>query len=201
MEKTLMLLSMKDSKSVANAMSNETAQKIIEYLTKKKEATESEIAEKLKVPLPTIHYNIKQLKKAKLIEAKEFFWSKKGKEMLVYKLAKKYIIISPDTSESSLSKLKGLLPVTFLSLIGSGAIYLYQKSKAITLKAIGETTADNTLATVSSKGIEAPTSMAADSAQEAIPEVIATEPNFALWFLTGSLFVIIILYLTKLFRK
>ena len=105
-DETFMLLSMKDSKSVANAMSNETSQKIISYLAEKKEATESEIAKALKVPLPTVHYNIQQLKKAKLVDAKEFFWSKKGKEMLVYKLAKRYIIISPDNSETNLSKLK-----------------------------------------------------------------------------------------------
>ena len=35
-DETFMLLSMKDSKSVANAMSNETAQKIISYLAEHK---------------------------------------------------------------------------------------------------------------------------------------------------------------------
>ena len=105
-DETFMLLSMKDSKNVADAMSNKTAQKIIAYLIEHNESTKSELSKELKVPLPTVHYNIKQLKKAKLIEAKEFFWSKKGKEMLVYKLAKKYIIISPDSSEGTLSKLK-----------------------------------------------------------------------------------------------
>ena len=62
-DNTFMMVSMKDSKSVADALSNKTSQKILQYLTEKKEATESELAEKLEIPLPTIHYNIQQLKK------------------------------------------------------------------------------------------------------------------------------------------
>jgi DNA-binding transcriptional ArsR family regulator len=193
-EETFMLLSMKDSKNVANAMSNETAQKIISYLAENKEATESNISKDLKVPLPTVHYNIKQLKKAKLVEAKEFFWSKKGKEMLVYKLAKKYIIIAPDSSENSLSKLKNLLPVTLLSLVGSGIIYLWQKSQNL---AIGR---ENLASEGASIGKAIPgTDQTADLALEAVTQVIA--PNYALFFLVGSLFVILILLLSSLLRK
>ena len=196
-DETFMLLSMKDSKNVANAMSNETAQKIISYLAEHKEATESELSKKLNVPLPTIHYNIQQLKKAKLIEAKEFFWSKKGKEMLVYKLAKRYIIISPDSSENNLSKLKTLLPVTLISLVGSGIIYLWQKTKFISLK----TTSD--LAGQASEEAVGKALPGSDAAANLTQEVItqAVPPNYALFFLIGSLFVILMLLLFTLLRK
>jgi DNA-binding transcriptional ArsR family regulator len=198
-EEPLMLLSMKDSKAVANAMSNETAQKIISYLAENKEATESQLSEKLKVPLPTIHYNIQQLKKARLIEAKEFFWSKKGKEMLVYKLAKKYIIISPDTTESSLSKLKNLLPVTLLSLIGSGIIYLYQNILVFNRAAeVGKESIGN------ARGVtEKAVSDTAFAQISNISQHINTfqEPNYAIWFLIGSLFVIMLMFLFSLRKK
>lgn len=202
---------MKDSKNVANAMSNETAQKIISYLAEHKESTESDIAKNLKVPLPTVHYNIQQLKKAKLIDAKEFFWSKKGKEMLVYKLAKKYIIISPDNSENSLSKLKTLLPVTLLSLVGSGAIYFWQKAKLTSTKLIGTASdafanggAMEKAALDASKEEIAGKMMAggdqvADLTQEVVTKVIP--PNYALFFLMGSLSVILLILLLSLLRR
>jgi|TARA_Y100000034_G_scaffold6965_1_gene7681 DNA-binding transcriptional ArsR family regulator len=192
-DETFMLLSMKDSKAVADAISNKTAQKIIAYLTEHKESTESELSKELKVPLPTVHYNIQQLKKAKLIEAKEFFWSKKGKEMLVYKLAKKYIIISPDSSEGTLSKLKNILPITLLSLVGSGAVYLYQKTKFIASDT--QLKATESFAEVGRKTItdNIPT--------QTISDCTIPEPNYALWFLGGTLFIILTIFLISLFRK
>ena len=210
---TFMLLSMKDSKSVANAMSNETAQKIISYLAEHGEATESEIAKALKVPLPTVHYNIQQLKKAKLIDAKEFFWSKKGKEMLVYKLAKKYIIISPDSSENSLSKLKNLLPVTLLSVVGSGLVYLWQKSKMGMFRATEASSTFSEATKNTARDAVGKLLPGAEIAGKAVPgadpltnlttEVISqtVEPNLALWFLSGSLFVILVFLLFSLLKK
>jgi DNA-binding transcriptional ArsR family regulator len=213
-DETFMLLSMKDSKSVANAMSNETSQKIISYLAEKKEATESEIAKALKVPLPTVHYNIQQLKKAKLVDAKEFFWSKKGKEMLVYKLAKRYIIISPDNSETNLSKLKSLLPVTMLSVVGSGIVYLWQKSQMGLFRATEASSAISdaakntaqdavgkllpgaeTMGKIAAPGTEPLTNLTTEVVSQTI------EPNLALWFLSGSLFVILVFLLFSLFKK
>jgi predicted ArsR family transcriptional regulator len=196
-DETFMLLSMKDSKNVANAMSNETAQKIISYLAEHKESTESDISKELKIPLPTVHYNIQQLKKARLIEAKEFFWSKKGKEMLVYKLAKKYIIIAPDSSENNLSKLKNLLPVTLLSLVGSGIIYLWQKSQIFTSKS-SRIMSDFTAQEAVGKALPG-AEQAANLTQEVVTQVIP--PNYALFFLMGSLFVIFVILMLTLIRR
>jgi len=185
-DETLMLLSMKDSKKVANAMSNETAQKIISYLVENKEATESELANKLNAPLPTIHYNIQQLKNAKLITTKAFFWSKKGKKMPLYQLAKKYIIISPDTSKNNLSKLKTLLPVAILSIFASGAIFLFNKTKSFA----GGT--EKMMADVAiSQGYN----------YYPYQDVCHYDATLALTFLAGSFFVIIVAVLLRLLER
>lgn len=182
-DETFVLISMKDTKSkeLANAISNETSRKIIAFLTEKGEATETQLAKELDAPLTTIHYNITQLKKTRLIEAKEFFWSKKGKEMPVYKLAKKFIIIAPSDSESTLSKLKNILPVTLISLVGAGIIYLFQKSR------------------VSLMAYEAKTEDLGTQAISGATQI--TEPNYALWFLIGSLFVILLIFLFNLRKR
>ena len=123
MEDKFLLVSLKEEKSkkLAEAISNKTSRKIIDYLTEKKESTESEISKELEIPLPTAHYNLKLLQQAKLVETKEFFWSKKGKEMKVYKLSNKLVVIAPSNDSSLLEKLKSVLPIalvgTFLGLI------------------------------------------------------------------------------------
>ncbi|MBT3416800.1 helix-turn-helix domain-containing protein [Candidatus Woesearchaeota archaeon] len=178
-ENTFMLVSMKDSKSVADALSNKTAQKILKYLTENKESTESELAEKLEIPLPTVHYNIKQLRNAKLIKSKEFFWSKKGKKMKIFTIAKKFIIISPDSSERTLSKLKNILPVTLLSFIGAGAIHFYQTSKQGAMDIIASDIPAMKIVP-----------MAGKSAASECVAPITQEPNLALWFLAGALIAI-----------
>jgi len=196
-DNTFMMVSIKDSKLVADALSNKTVQKILKYLTENEEATESELAEKLEIPLPTVHYNIQQLKKANLIKSKEFFWSKKGKKMKIFTLAKKFIIISQDSSENTLSKLKSLLPVTILSFVGAGIVHFYQKSQLITDNILGgaETISRDTLTETVGKALpmgETPTK---------IVSVVTAEPNLALWFLTGSLFAIILVLAFNLIKK
>lgn len=205
-EETLMLLSMKDSKSVADALSNKTAQKILSYIAENQEATESQLAEKLSIPLPTVHYNIQQLKKANLLKSKEFYWSKKGKKMRVFSLAKKYIIISPSKSKTTLRQLKGLLPVTFISIIGAGLIHLYQKSKVVMTdtgqeiaRAVPETIeqeADSAM----SKATGEMAGTLTNNITETIPQIIQ-EPNYALWFLIGSLTAILLVFIYNLIKK
>ena len=199
-----MLLSMKDSKNVADALANKTAQKILSYIAENQEATESELAEKLNVPLPTIHYNIQQLKKANLLKSKEFFWSKKGKKMRLFTLAKKYIIIAPSKSKTSLKQLKGLLPVALISVIGAGLISLFQRSKAL-----GIVNEDSTFDSITKPTMETLAKQAADSGMTEnvisnatnLPPQTFTEPNIALWFLLGSLFAIVLTLIINKIKK
>lgn len=105
----VMMVSLKDAKRVSKALSNETAVKILEFLSER-EASESEIAKSLGIPLSTAHYNIRQLVEAKLVVAEEFHYSEKGKEVNHYKLANKHIVISPKPDDSFLKQLQKYLP-------------------------------------------------------------------------------------------
>src|SRR3989344_665255 len=122
--KNFLLLSMEDTKikTVSNVISNESCRKILDYLADK-ESSESEISEKLKLPISTVHYNLQQLMEAGLVSADEFHYSKKGKEISHYKLANKYIIIAPKSTYGIKEKLKSLLPVALISI---GAAFVLQ---------------------------------------------------------------------------
>ena len=81
------------AKKLAQVVTNDSCRKILDYLADK-EATETDLAEKLGLPMSTVHYNLSQLVGTGLIIADEFHYSKKGKEVNHYKLANKYIIIA-----------------------------------------------------------------------------------------------------------
>ncbi|MBR9692492.1 helix-turn-helix transcriptional regulator [Candidatus Woesearchaeota archaeon] len=118
-DEPFMLVSLEEAKAkkLAQVLSNETCTKLLNYLAKQGEATESEIAKKLKLPLSTVHYNLKQLVEAKLVLADEYHYSEKGREVNHYKLANKYIIIAPHEDTSGfMDKLKTFLPVTLITV-------------------------------------------------------------------------------------
>ena len=123
-KKNFLLLSMEDEKikKISNVISNESCRKILDYLSDK-DSTESELAQKLNIPISTVHYNLQQLMGTGLIESSEFHYSEKGKEMSHYKLANKYIIIAPKKTYGIKEKLKSILPV---AIIASGAALVVQ---------------------------------------------------------------------------
>jgi DNA-binding transcriptional ArsR family regulator len=123
MEKKYLLISMEDkrAKKLSQVLGNNTCKKIIDLLAEK-ESSEKDISDILKIPMNTVEYNLKKLLEVELIEkTKNFFWSQKGKKIVMYKLSNKSIIISPKSSMIS-SKLKSILPVAIFS--GLGAIFL-----------------------------------------------------------------------------
>ena len=124
-----LLVSLNESKSkqLAQAISNESCRKILDYLADK-EASESELASKLNIPISTVHYNLQQLQKGGLVVVEEYHYSEKGKEVNHYKLANKYIIIAPKSTYGIKEKLKGVLPVAILMGIGAGLIQFFSKS-------------------------------------------------------------------------
>jgi len=105
----LVSLEESESKELAKVISNKTSRKILDLLSKK-DATETQIAKDLKLPLSTVHYNLQHLLKANLVKVDEFHYSEKGKEVNHYSLANKLIIIAPKKTsrESFMQKLKGL---------------------------------------------------------------------------------------------
>lgn len=111
------LMGLEDSRSkdIAEVLGNKTARKILDYLSETKEASEKDIADGLKIPINTVEYNLNKLIKSGLVEkTKNFFWSKKGKKIEMYKLARKHIIISPNKT-FDINNLKAILPVLFVA--------------------------------------------------------------------------------------
>src|SRR3989338_6981978 len=196
-KKNFILLSMEDEKikKISNVISNDSCRKILDYLANS-EATESELALKLNIPISTVHYNLQQLMETGLIEAAEFHYSEKGKEVNHYRLANKYIIIAPKKTFGIKEKLKGILPT---ALIASGAAFIVQLINKYF-----------------SKTIEAPQQMMAAksavaerAADSGVAFMEATEPattsilpqNIALWFLAGAIFALLVYLMISLFRK
>lgn len=191
--KNFLLLSMEDDKikKISNVISNESCRKILDYLSNK-EATETELAEKLEIPISTVHYNLQQLVGTGLISADEFHYSKKGKEVNHYRLANKYIIIAPKKTFGIKEKLKSILPV---ALIAAGAGFIvqilgnYYSTYPTTPKAIAEK--------AMSTGASSPAMMQAAD--------VVTKPivhNYVgLWFLAGALFALAVYFILNLRKE
>ena len=115
----LVSLDEEKAKQLAEVLSNKTARLLLNYLSEHEDATETDIAKKLKLPLSTVHYNLQNLKKTGLVETEEYQWSSKGKQQDLYKLAKKFIVIQPKGTTIEPSKLKNLFTIGILSGIGA----------------------------------------------------------------------------------
>ncbi|MBW2966257.1 helix-turn-helix domain-containing protein [Candidatus Woesearchaeota archaeon] len=182
------LVSLKENKAkqLAQVISNESCRKILDYLAEK-EATETELAEKLEIPISTVHYNLKHLTGAGLVSVDEFHYSEKGREINHYKLANKYVIIAPKSTFGIKEKLKAVLPVGIIIVATAGLLRLFT-SKAATFGA--------------SKVREAVPTAAPEMeqlAEEAIVDTAVTVPvkfpNIALWFFIGALFALIVYFI------
>ena len=118
-EKKYILVSMEDerAKKIANVIGNKTCKKIIELMSEKTDISEKNISDSLNIPINTTEYNLKKLLDAGLIEkTKNFFWSKKGKKIILYKFSNKSIVISPKGKISS--KLGSVIPAVIIGGIG-----------------------------------------------------------------------------------
>jgi len=185
--KNFLLLSLEDAqiKKISNVISNESCRKILDYLSSK-EATESELAEKLSIPISTVHYNLQQLTDAGLVSAEEFHYSKKGKEIMHYKLANKYIIIAPKKSFGIREKLKSILPVALIVAGTAGIIEILSRYLSITRQA---TEAAPMMAKTAAIESADSVMMAAPAAgQEAASSTSLLPQDIAIWFLIGAIF-------------
>jgi len=224
-KKSFLLVSLQEEKAkeLAQVISNDSCRKILDYLSEKQDATESELAQKLNVPISTVHYNLQHLVKAEILAVEEFHYSEKGKEVLHYKLANKYIIIAPKSTHGIKEKLRSILPVTLLAVAGAGIIQLYTRffrpAAFIGMQAAKESVARDMAAPLMQEAIqETATATAAKATEEAAtktaetganialeraPEAIAAipTPNIALWFLFGCIFVIVVLVIIELIKS
>ncbi|MFC1690713.1 ArsR/SmtB family transcription factor [Nanoarchaeota archaeon] len=129
-DKKFLLVSLEDNKAkkLAQVISSDTSRKILDILAETPHS-ETKIAEKLNLPLSTVHYNLQNLVKAQLVETEEFHYSKKGREILHYSLANRYVIIAPKKpSEGFAEKLKRILPVALLTGGAATLIGMFSKT-------------------------------------------------------------------------
>jgi predicted transcriptional regulator len=177
-----MLISMEDetSKAVAEVLVSKTCKKIINYLAEIKEASQKDLSDALKIPMNTLDYNVKKLLESGFIQKKKnFFWSKKGKKIVMYELSNKSIVISP--KKSTAEKIKSIIPAFILTAAGTFAVAVFEKitsARAV----IGMENYDSSMeSAILSEVAKAPT--------------MITPQAFPIWgwFLAGSLLAIFII--------
>ncbi len=210
-KQSFLLVSLQEDKAkeLAQVISNESCRKILDYLSEKQDTTETELAKKLNFPISTVHYNLQHLMKAGIITVDEFHYSEKGKEVNHYKLANKYIIIAPKTTYGIKEKLKSILPVTLLALVGAGFIQIYTKYfRPTTFQAmkaapsVMEEAAREAAPTapLMEKAAEEGARAVIEKAPELTQQTIQQAPNYALWFLFGCLFVIVLIIIIDIIK-
>jgi DNA-binding transcriptional ArsR family regulator len=190
-KESFVLVSLKQNKAkqLAQVISNESCRKILDYLAEK-EATESELSEKLNIPISTVHYNLQQLQTSGLVAAEEFHYSEKGKEVNHYKLLNKYVIIAPKSIFGIKEKLKSVLPVVLIIGAAAGFIQFFFKKAMFGTKLAAPIAEEF--------AVEEAVPTAADLAAETAPkaaEIVTTAPaaqSFVMWFLIGALSALVI---------
>lgn len=116
------VVTVRNASKVAAALSNEKCQRILDYLGKRKDATESQISKDLGIALSTVHYNMKVLAEANLVIDDEYTYSAKGKEVTHYRLNKNPIVIVQEEREY-LDLMKAIMPA---AAITAGAAVIWQ---------------------------------------------------------------------------
>ncbi|MBI1936174.1 winged helix-turn-helix transcriptional regulator [Candidatus Woesearchaeota archaeon] len=199
-KKNFLLLSLEDTKikKVSNVISNESCRKILDYLADR-EATETEIAEKLQIPISTVHYNLQQLMETGLISADEYHYSPKGKEVNHYRLANKYIIIAPKKTYGIKEKLRSILPVALIAAGAAGIIQLVQKFPQARTFAVQEAAMKSVAV---DREVAAATAPAMTQSADAVQIVVSPLwKNIALWFFIGAVFALLVYFVISWYKR
>ena len=209
-EKLLILpLNDKNSKKISQIISNDTARNILEAIASEPLST-SELAEKLRIPLSTVQYNLDKLNNAGLAKVERTKYSEKMKEVKIYAPQRKFVVIVPEKTNRKdvIATLKRYLTVIFFAVAGSGMIeFLTMMMKG---PGWGEVTGG-----IAEKGggdyapIPAPEIVpspmpAPVSPERAIDSVALGFDIFAhpgLWFLFGCLFLILVVFLIEYLER
>jgi predicted transcriptional regulator len=189
----LMSLNDPKTKHLSKVIGNKTCEKILNYLAENTESSEQDISKALNMPLNTVEYNLNKLVQSGLLEkTSNFFWSKKGKKIELYKVSNKSIIISQKNS-SIFDSLKSILPISILS--GLGAMIIRQINQPIFEQSLNQIATDEVLSRVpemSDSIVAGAKSVAYNGAE---PIIHSTQNNFLTilsaspvwWFIAGAL--------------
>ena len=187
-DKKLVITPLDESKEVSQVLANDTCRKILDILSDEPMST-SLVAERLNLPLTTVDYNIKKLKKVNLIDVHHKRWSPKGKKVPYYAPQEKFIVIAPKMKQDQiLSTLKGLIPLFAGVAVVSGVLELF--ARPATFMAGKSMDAATSLANTTGEaaplaGIaeEAAPTVANDLAGVAVQsEALSASPHYGLWF-------------------
>ncbi|MDD3621407.1 MAG: helix-turn-helix domain-containing protein [Methanofollis sp.] len=99
------------AKKIAKAMASQTANDILGSL-KDGPKSATEMADALSIPITTLKYHVENLAEAGLIEIVKTKWSSKGREVKVYGLTDRLLIVAPQVKD-----IKSVL-LKFMSLFG-----------------------------------------------------------------------------------
>jgi predicted transcriptional regulator len=193
-DENFIMVSLEDSKSkeISEVLGSKTCKKVIAYLSENKEASQKDLSDSLKIPMNTLDYNIKKLLSSGFIQKrKNFFWSKKGKKIVMYELSNKSVVISH--KKTSGEKLKSIIPAVLLTAAGTFAVWTYEKvsmaSSSLQRTAMGTGTKN-----ILDKAIEEGADYVASAQTPSItPELFfQSTPLLWGWFLAGALFVLLV---------
>ncbi len=183
------------AEKIAEIISSASAKKILGELANSEEAlSESEVAEKLGMPLNTIGYNIKKLLEAGLIEkASGVLWSVKGKRIHKYTVAEKKIVLTPRV------KMKGVFPAIMGTVVVAAGLKIWMMTQQTEIANAG--VADELARTVASGAFaEGGALMAQDAALKSAGEGLNYAASSGVlggvqipfWFLLGAATAIVI---------
>ncbi len=184
-ENNYILISLDDNKSkaISEVLSSPTCKKIINHLAETPEASQKDLSDALKIPLNTVEYNIKKLLDSGFVQKrKNFFWSKKGKKIVMYELSNKSIIISHKKKVSE--KLKSIIPAFILTAVGTFSVWVYEKLKYASNSVVD---AGEEILRTASDGV-AKAGSAAPVSPDTLISPIGTP--LWLWFLVGGIIAI-----------
>jgi len=180
---------------IAKAMASQTASDILSAL-RDTPLSAAEITDRLAIPLTTLKYHVENLADAGLIEVVRTKWSSKGREMKVYGLTSRLIIVTPPVKDIRAILLKyaslfavvvfaSIVIAVLMPLLGAGG---------------GAPANEQRLMTFDAKEAMAPTAGA-----EAVPPIVSDV--VAAFFLGGSTVILalmiyeVYLYLTYYRRR
>lgn len=208
-EETFLLVSLEEDKAkkLAQVISNDSCRKILDYLTKKK-ATETEIAQALGLPLSTVHYNLKHLVDNRLVEAAEFHYSEKGREVLHYSLSNKYVIIAPKgVSESFKDKLRSIIgavaSVGFIALALQYVPRMFSSMQKTAMESVAPAALQKGAERIAENAPSLLTESAQDSSFQAASAAQAAQAYQPVWpwFVIGAIICLLLYLLFEYIRK
>lgn len=123
---TVLSVSDSEAESLGRVLSQDRARLIVDFLADNPSSSASVISSSLNLPLSTVNYYLRSLSKAGLVVSDEFHYSPKGREVPLYSLSNKVIVVVPSRDHSFVSVLKALVP-GFVSLFFVGfLVYLFR---------------------------------------------------------------------------